>query len=75
MRFKLKEVCLKVTDGSHFSPKAQEKGYPMFSVKDMMEYGFDYLLKPLQKEDLITLLQNSKVRSKPKMFQIEPILN
>lgn len=42
MIFKLKDLCLKVTDGSHFSPKAQEEGYPMFSVKDMLEYGFDY---------------------------------
>ena len=40
--YKLSDLCLKVTDGSHFSPAAQEIGYPMFSVKDMLEYGFDY---------------------------------
>ena len=42
MKYKLKDICLKVTDGSHFSPKAEETGYPMFSVKDMREYGFSY---------------------------------
>ena len=40
--YKLKDICLKITDGSHSSPKAQDKGYPMFSVKDMLEFGFDY---------------------------------
>lgn len=40
--YKLEEICLKVTDGSHFSPQGIEHGYPMFSVKDMLEYGFDY---------------------------------
>lgn len=52
MRYKLKNICLTVTDGSHFSPKAQNDGYPMFSVKDMMEYGFDYSsCKRISKED------------------------
>lgn len=40
--YKLKDICLKITDGSHKSPKAQSSGYPMFSVKDMEEYGFNY---------------------------------
>ena len=40
--YKLKDICIKVTDGSHFSPEGIEDGYPMFSVKDMLEYGFDY---------------------------------
>ncbi|MBE6048426.1 MAG: restriction endonuclease subunit S [Clostridium sp.] len=39
----LNEVCRKITDGSHYSPKHFEDGlYPMLSVKDMREYGFDY---------------------------------
>lgn len=42
MKYKLDDICLKITDGSHYSPKAIEKGYPMFSVKDMTEYGFNY---------------------------------
>lgn len=40
--YRLKDICIKVTDGSHFSPEGIEDGYPMFSVKDMLEYGFDY---------------------------------
>ena len=40
--YKLIDICLKITDGSHKSPKAQITGYPMFSVKDMKEYGFSY---------------------------------
>ena len=39
---KLGEICTKITDGSHFSPQACQTGYPMFSVEDMLEYGFDY---------------------------------
>ena len=39
---KLGEICTKITDGSHFSPQACQTGYPMFSVKDMLEYGFYY---------------------------------
>ena len=39
---KLGEICTKITDGSHFSPQACQTGYPMFSVKDMLEYRFDY---------------------------------
>ena len=38
----LGEVCLKVTDGSHFSPQDDPSApYPMFSVKDMETYGFN----------------------------------
>lgn len=52
MKYKLKDICLTVTDGSHFSPKAQDEGYPMFSVKDMLEYGFDYSkCKKISEED------------------------
>ena len=40
--YRLEEICTKITDGSHFSPQACQTGYPMFSVKDMLEYGFDY---------------------------------
>ncbi len=42
MKYKLEDICLKITDGSHYSPKAVEDGYPMLSVKDMLEYGFSY---------------------------------
>ena len=41
IRYSLNEVCIKITDGAHFSPREQKEGYPMFSVKNMTEYGFD----------------------------------
>lgn len=51
-------ICLKVTDGSHYSPKELEDGYPMFSVKDMAENGFDYSdVKRISKEDYIKLVK------------------
>ncbi len=38
----LGNVCLKVTDGSHFSPQDDPTApYPMYSVKDMETYGFN----------------------------------
>ena len=39
---KLDTVCSTITDGSHYSPKSVDIGYPMLSVKDMRDYGFDY---------------------------------
>lgn len=39
---KAENLCILVTDGSHFSPKACDEGYPMLSVKDMRQNGFDY---------------------------------
>jgi len=36
------EVCLKITDGSHYSPVDIQNGYPMLSVKDMRNDGFHY---------------------------------
>lgn len=38
----LGSICLKVTDGSHFSPKDEASAkIPMLSVKDMEEFGFN----------------------------------
>jgi type I restriction enzyme S subunit len=37
---KLGDVCSKVTDGAHHSPKSVDNGYPMYSVKDMKPTGF-----------------------------------
>ena len=63
--YKLEEICMKITDGSHSSPRAQEYGYPMFSVKDMLEYGFDYSkCKYISKEDFLILKQNGCVPQK-----------
>ena len=39
----LGDVCEKITDGSHYSPKDNPKSIiPMLSVKDMQKYSFDY---------------------------------
>jgi type I restriction enzyme S subunit len=38
----LGDLCHKITDGAHHSPKEDANGLPMFSVKDMKEQGFDY---------------------------------
>jgi type I restriction enzyme S subunit len=38
----LESVCQRITDGSHFSPKSVESGYPMASVKDMDNWGINY---------------------------------
>jgi len=37
----LSDVCKRITDGSHFSPKSVEVGYPMASVKDMRDWSFE----------------------------------
>lgn len=41
-KYSLDDVCIKVTDGSHYSPKETGGKYPMLSVKDMKDNGFDY---------------------------------
>ncbi|RLZ10455.1 restriction endonuclease subunit S [Faecalibacter macacae] len=38
---KLKDVCIKITDGAHYSPIGVDEGFPMYSVKDMNHNGFD----------------------------------
>jgi len=39
----LSEVCLLITDGSHYSPADEPDGkYPMLSVKDLSNGKFDY---------------------------------
>lgn len=53
---RLGDVCTKITDGSHFSPKAQTEGYPMLSVKDMREYDFDFSnCKKISYEDYLKM--------------------
>ena len=53
---KLGEICLKITDGSHFSPKEMAGGIPMYSVKDMTPYGFsDESVKRISDADYETL--------------------
>lgn len=35
------DVCNKITDGEHLSPKYVDKGLPILSAKDMRDYGID----------------------------------
>lgn len=38
----LDDVCIRITDGSHYSPAdSPDSPYPMYSVKDMEAYGFN----------------------------------
>lgn len=37
----LDQLCSTITDGSHSSPKSVDEGYPMASVKDMNNWGFN----------------------------------
>ncbi len=42
IEYKLEDVCLKITDGSHFSPKLDSNGKKIIgTVKDMLDYNFD----------------------------------
>ena len=40
--FKLRDVCIRITDGAHYSPAGVKEGYPMLSVKDMKQNNFEY---------------------------------
>lgn len=65
MKYKLKDLCTTITDGSHFSPKAQSCGFPMLSVKDMREYDFSYKnCKRISNEDFLILKKNGCVPQK-----------
>lgn len=53
MEFKkvtFEDICLKITDGAHYSPKATAEGYPMYSVKDMKYNNFDNISSKLISE-------------------------
>ena len=61
----LEKVCSKITDGSHYSPKGIEDGYPMFTVKDMRDYGFNYSsCKRISKSDFEQMVRNDCVPQK-----------
>ena len=56
----LDDVCTKITDGSHFSPKNSANGsYPMLSVRDMDSYGFNYQsCKLINENDFAIMVAN-----------------
>ena len=58
-RSKLKDVCTKITDGSHYSPIDIGRGYPMLSIQDMRSNGFDYSnCKRISKIEYDNLVKN-----------------
>lgn len=55
----LNELCSKITDGSHESPKEAEFGYYMPSVKDMSNRSFDFCnCKIISESDYLKLVNN-----------------
>ena len=53
---KLGEVCERITDGSHDSPKAEDTGYYMPSVKDMTYNSFNFTnCKKISESDYLRL--------------------
>ncbi len=43
---KLKDTCVKVTDGTHHSPKLVQSGVPYVTAKHLKDYGLDFMSKP-----------------------------
>ena len=58
--YKLEDVCLKITDGSHFSPKVDPNGKRIIgTVKDMLDYSFNIEnCKRINEEEYEKLLKN-----------------
>ncbi|PZM08423.1 restriction endonuclease subunit S [Rhizobium tubonense] len=55
----LDNLCVKITDGSHWSPTSQPAGKLMASVKDMGEWGFDLSkCRSISDEDFDKLVRN-----------------
>jgi len=59
--FTLADLCKKITDGAHQSPKSVDRdtGLPMASSKDLTHYGVDFSsCRYISKEDFSVLLNN-----------------
>jgi type I restriction enzyme S subunit len=55
----LQDVCERITDGAHHSPKGVEDGLPMASVKDMHSWGMDLKkCRKISSDDFISLEKN-----------------
>ena len=63
MKYKLEDICLKITDGSHYSPSDDiNSNIPMLSVKDMQEFDFNYNdCKHISEEEYVRMLKNDCV--------------
>lgn len=69
MKYKLEDICLKITDGSHYSPSDDiSSDIPMLSVKDMEEFDFNYNnCKHISEEEYDKMLRNDCV---PKLYDV-----
>ena len=69
MKYKLEDICLKITDGSHYSPVDDaDSDIPMLSVKDMEEFDFNYNnCKHISEEEYDKMLRNDCV---PKLYDV-----
>ena len=55
----LENVCSRITDGSHHSPKTADFGYPMASVKDMHDWGINIdTCRTISEEEFHNLVRN-----------------
>jgi type I restriction enzyme, S subunit len=45
-KVKLKDVCERITDGTHHSPPSQEKGVPYITAKHLKNTGLDFFSNP-----------------------------
>ena len=53
------DVCARVTDGSHFSPKSVDEGLPMASSKDMHDWGLNLdTARLISPDDFADLVRN-----------------
>ncbi len=61
--FSLDDVCVRITDGSHYSPAdAPDAPYPMYSVKDMETYDFNSSsCKHITAEEFLKMRKNDCV--------------
>jgi len=56
---KLRDVCDKITDGSHFSPKTIDEGFPYITVKDLTDGNIDFVgSKKISGQDYEDLVRN-----------------
>jgi type I restriction enzyme S subunit len=54
----LNDVCYRITDGAHASPKSVDRGLPMASVKDMTPYGLNLeTARQISAEDFAALVR------------------
>ncbi len=57
---KLGDICIKITDGSHRTPKLLNEGYSFLTVANMDEIDFDYVdCKKISKRDYVDLVKNA----------------